>query len=211
MNMILRHHAVPQAMHDGTGESNAMWIYVPFLVFLNLLKFGAAVSGSMVACTDDGQATGGFDQMVAYVQAASDIRLLMKPGGQSKGCAYVQFATADDAKAALVHDQELYHGKHILVAPSEPPGHGKRKQPKQQGAQRQEEPPESKQGPKKAGHKGHKREGNSGGKAREPAGPASHPHKRLGGPPVAAHEAKANEPSTKPGMDNVAFREMLGL
>jgi RNA recognition motif-containing protein len=144
------------------------------------------------------------------MQTATDVRLLLKAEGQSKGCAYVQFATASDAKAALVHDQELYHGKHILVAPSAPPDHSRRGK---QGKQRKEagRPPASSSAPKFDGRKGHKADRTVGGSSTEPLGPSRHPHQQLGGAVMASHKARAKEPPPKAGMDNAAFKEMLGL
>ena len=63
-------------------------------------------------------------QLNKSTQAATDARLLIKPGGQSKGCAYVQFANDGDVEAALHRDKHFWRGKHLFVARSRPPGSG---------------------------------------------------------------------------------------
>lgn len=144
----------------------------------------------------------------ARLQDAADVRLLVKPGGKSKGCAYVQFASEAAVAAALQRDQELFHGKHLLVARSKPPrggggaaggsgGGGAKAQ--QQGAQQGTAPRDDQSSAiemgaatdrGKTGAAGQAKQGQQKGAKRGPqereqadsiaAAQASHPHKRIG-------------------------------
>lgn len=49
------------------------------------------------------------------------MRLLLKQGGLSKGCAYIQFASDADVGKALEKDSMLWFERHIFVARSRPP------------------------------------------------------------------------------------------
>eukprot|EP00892_Ulva_mutabilis_P011035 jgi/Ulvmu1/8303/UM042_0008.1 len=53
---------------------------------------------------------------------ATDIRLLLKQGGLSKGCAYIQFASDEAVEKALEKHSMLWFERHIFVARSRPPG-----------------------------------------------------------------------------------------
>lgn len=58
------------------------------------------------------------------MQDATDVRLLVKQGGLSKGCAYIQFASDEAVERALQKDSTLWFERHIFVARSAPPGPG---------------------------------------------------------------------------------------
>ena len=141
------------------------------------------------------------------MQAATEVRLLVKPGGASKGCAYVEFGSKEDATAAIAqHDQELWHGKHILVAPSAPPG--KRQKGKQVRGEGSAKPLAQKG--KSARHRGSGQNGFDQTDDRA----AEQPHQRVGAAamlPRAVTKKAGQAGPTPPAASNAAFKNMLGL
>jgi hypothetical protein len=148
------------------------------------------------------------------------VRLLLKPGGQSKGCAYVQFGNDGDVIKALENDRLLWHDKHLEAARSDPPRKGSKGGRGAQAA-RGEAPVKG----RGRGGGGHERVGLRGrSDGAEGGAPAVHPHVRLAAtammPRAVASKGKGNSRDVEGGqgggvpasiMGNADFKIMLGL
>ena len=113
----------------------------------------------------------------------------MRPGGASKGCAYVDFSDDAAVTDALTHDRELWHGKNIEVARSAPP---------------------DRKGGKRGGRGGGRGGGGGRGRGRgAEAAPAAAQHARLAVTDMMPRAVAKKKAAGAP-LSNDDFRKLLG-
>jgi hypothetical protein len=141
----------------------------------------------------------------ALLQAASAVRLLLKKGGESKGCAYLDFASDAQVEDALQKNDMVLHNRHLYVARSDP----ERAKAAAKGGPQVKPRQGDGAGGRRGGRGGRGRHGAIGGRsgARQAAGPSSeHPHERLGAAVMVPRAAATNQAAS-----NSDFKAMFKL